>query len=184
MIEEDKKIDTIIGLLKRQYLTIIILLVILLVMALFKITPFFPEKESVSVVLERYIIVLSIIAIPGSLKLFANLLKKVPRGIDIELAIRKYRSAYNIRLYTLSALALLNIILFDYSANLNFFWITIVIFILFFYCKPSFPELERLIDSEKSNDNSKNGVITVDDQNEVFEQETIETDQVSNKTLQ
>jgi hypothetical protein len=28
---------------------------------------------------------------------------------------------------------------------MNFFWITTVLFLLFMYCKPSFPELEKLV---------------------------------------
>jgi hypothetical protein len=112
---------------------------------MFKLIPFFAEKHIVNIIIERYIIVITIIAIPGILKLFAHLLSKVPQGVDIDLAINKYKKAFYTRLYTISSLSLLNIILYDYSGNMNFFWITTVLFLLFIYCKPSFPELEKLV---------------------------------------
>ncbi|NLD22822.1 MAG: hypothetical protein GX670_01145 [Bacteroidales bacterium] len=145
MIETDKKIDATIKLLRTHYRLNIIILVILFLLAMFKLTPFFAEKQIVNIIIERYIIVITIIAIPGILKLFAHLLSKVPQGVDIDLAISKYKKAFYIRLYTISSLSLINIILYDYSGNMNFFWITTVLFLLFIYCKPSFPELEKLV---------------------------------------
>ena len=145
MIETDKKLDATIKLLRTHYRLNIIILVVLFLLAMFKLTPFFAEKQIVNIIIERYIIVITIIAIPGILKLFAHLLSKVPQGVDIDLAISKYKKAFYIRLYTISSLSLINIILYDYSGNMNFFWITTVLFLLFMYCKPSFPELEKLV---------------------------------------
>ena len=145
MIETNKKLDATIKLLRKHYRLNIIILVILFLLAMFKLTPFFAEKQAVNIIIERYIIVITIIAIPGILKLFAHLLSKVPQGVDIDLAIDKYKKAFYTRLYTISSLSLINIILYDYSGNINFFWITTVLFLLFIYCKPSFPELEKLV---------------------------------------
>ena len=145
MIETNKKLDATIKLLRKHYRLNIIILVILFLLAMFKLTPFFAEKQAVNIIIERYIIVITIIAIPGILKLFAHLLSKVPQGVDIDLAINKYKKAFYTRLYTISSLSLINIILYDYSGNMNFFWITTVLFLLFIYCKPSFPELEKLV---------------------------------------
>lgn len=145
MIETEKKLDATIKLLRRHYLLNVIILVVFFILAMFKLTPFFIEKQIVNVTIERYIIVITIIAIPGILKLFANILKKVPPGANIDFAISKYKQAFYTRLYTISSLSLINIILYDYSGNMNFFWITTVLFLLFIYCKPSFPELEKLV---------------------------------------
>ena len=145
MIETDKKLDATIKLLRKHYRLNIIILIILFILAMFKLIPFFAEKHIVNIIIERYIIVITIIAIPGILKLFAHLLSKVPQGVDIDLAIRKYKKAYYTRLYTISSLSLIDIALYDYSGNMNFFWITTVLFLLFIYCKPSFPELEKLV---------------------------------------
>jgi hypothetical protein len=145
MIETEKKIDATIKLLRKHYRINILILVVMFTLAMFKLTPFFIEKQIVNIIIERYIIVITIIAIPGILKLFANILKKVPPGANIDFAISKYKQAFYTRLYTISSLSLINIILYDYSGNMNFFWITTVLFLLFIYCKPSFPELEKLV---------------------------------------
>ena len=145
MIETNKKLDATIKLLRKHYRLNIIILIILFILAMFKLIPFFAEKHIVNIIIERYIIVITIIAIPGILKLFAHLLSKVPQGVDIDLAINKYKKAFYTRLYTISSLSLIDIALYDYSGNMNFFWITTVLFLLFIYCKPSFPELEKLV---------------------------------------
>lgn len=151
MIEIDKKIHATVKLLKTHYWINIIVLATLFILAMFKLTPFFEEKQVVNIVVERYIIVITIMAIPGILKLFSVLLKKVPKEARPEIVFSKYKKAYYTRLYTIGLLTLINIFLYDYSGNLNFFWITAVLFILYIYCKPSFPELKKLLISEEEN---------------------------------
>lgn len=151
MIEIDKKIDATVKLLKTHYWINIIVLATLFILAMFKLTPFFEEKQVVNIVVERYIIVITIMAIPGILKLFSVLLRKVPKEARPEIVFSKYKKAYYTRLYTIGLLTLINIFLYDYSGNLNFFWITAVLFILYIYCKPSFPELKKLLISEEEN---------------------------------
>ena len=175
MIETDKKLDATIKLLRTHYRLNIIILVILFLLAMFKLTPFFAEKQIVNIIIERYIIVITIIAIPGILKLFAHLLSKVPQGVDIDLAIDKYKKAFYTRLYTISSLSLINIILYDYSGNMNFFWITTVLFLLFIYCKPSFPELEKLV---------RPVVETEESNGDYFEEDELDSDQDDVETEQ
>ncbi len=175
MIETDKKLDATIKLLRTHYRLNIIILVILFLLAMFKLTPFFAEKQIVNIIIERYIIVITIIAIPGILKLFAHLLSKVPQGVDIDLAINKYKKAFYTRLYTISSLSLINIILYDYSGNMNFFWITTVLFLLFIYCKPSFPELEKLV---------RPVVETEESNGDYFEEDELDSDQDDVETEQ
>ena len=175
MIETDKKLDATIKLLRTHYRLNIIILVILFLLAMFKLTPFFAEKQIVNIIIERYIIVITIIAIPGILKLFAHLLSKVPQGVDIDLAINKYKKAFYTRLYTISSLSLINIILYDYSGNMNFFCITTVLFLLFIYCKPSFPELEKLV---------RPVVETEESNGDYFEEDELDSDQDDVETEQ
>ena len=175
MIETDKKLDATIKLLRTHYRLNIIILVVLFLLAMFKLTPFFAEKQIVNIIIERYIIVITIIAIPGILKLFAHLLSKVPQGVDIDLAINKYKKAFYTRLYTISSLSLINIILYDYSGNMNFFWITTVLFLLFIYCKPSFPELEKLV---------RPVVETEESNGDYFEEDELDSDQDDVETEQ
>ena len=99
MNEIEKQIDATIKLLKNHYRTNIIVLVILFLLTMFKLTPFFDEKQMVNIIFERYIIVITIIAIPGILKLFANLLAKVSHNANTDFVINKYKRAFYIRLY-------------------------------------------------------------------------------------
>ena len=43
----------------------------------------------------------------------------------------------------------MNISLYAISGNMNFFWFTIVLFIIYVFCKPSYPELANLAEKGK-----------------------------------
>lgn len=144
--------------LKLHYWGNIAFLAILFLIILFKVLPFFNEPQPLSVTIERYAIVVTIIAIPAALKLFSNLLKKVPENESFKTKTDKYRSASYLRLYTISAITLLNIILFGYSRNMNFMWFVVVLFIVFMFCRPSYPELDNLVNNENlTSANQDNG---------------------------
>lgn len=136
--------DKTINLLKRHYYIHIIVLAALFLLILFRITPLFTDKGTVSITAERYAVMITIIIIPVSLRFFANRLKKIPRPQEEEKASEKYKSASFLRLYPISAVTMAHILLFGISGNMNFFWFTVVLFIVFLFCKPSYPELESL----------------------------------------
>ncbi|MDD4777089.1 MAG: hypothetical protein PHV53_02255 [Fermentimonas sp.] len=115
----------------------------------------------VGVTLERYAIVITIIAIPAAFKLFAEMLKKVSPASDIKTVVKSYKKASNIRLLIINIVTFMNISLYAISGNMNFFWFTIVLFIIYIFCKPSYSELAGLADKDKLNeqadsDNEKN----------------------------
>ncbi len=145
MRSDENNIDTVISLLRKHYWTNIILLAALFLLTLFRVVSLFQTVNPVSVTIERYSIVISIIAIPAALKLFAYILKKIPVGTDNETVITKYKVASYTRLYIISAITLMNIVLYAYSFNMNFFWFTVVLFIIYVFCKPSYPELENVV---------------------------------------
>lgn len=136
-----------IGLLKRHYYLNIILLIIIFLLFIFRVIPLFMDEQAISVTAERYAIMITIIAIPVSLKFFAQRLKKIPRPLENVTASQKYKNASFLRLYTISAVTLIHILLFGISRNMNFFWFTVVLFIVFLFCKPSYQELESLTET-------------------------------------
>lgn len=138
-----------IRLLRMHYFIHIAALALFFLLVLFRVLPIFPDGQSVSVVLERYAIMVSIIAVPLALKLFAEKIKKIPVGIDLATAVKKYKSAFFMRLYIVSAVTLGNVLLFAFSRNTNFLWMTVVLFVVFVFCKPSFPELIELTNKPK-----------------------------------
>ena len=133
-----------------HYRIILSSLVLLLLLILFQLIPFWQESRPVSIILERYLIVATLIAIPLALKMFANRLKKGPLPLTSEDARNRYKKASLWRLYILTAVTLLHIVLFGFSRNMNFFWFTIVLFTVFLFCRPSYPELENLTEKPTS----------------------------------
>lgn len=144
-MEQENKIDEVLRLLKWHYYGNIILLIGIFLLILFRIIPLFPDEHfTVGVTAERYAIILSIIVIPVSLKFFAHRLKKISRPLGTMAAAKKYKNVSLFRLYSISAVTLMHILLFGISRNMNFFWFTIVLFIVFLFCRPSYEELKSL----------------------------------------
>lgn len=131
-------------LLKQHYYGNIIVLALLFLLILFGVIPLQIDGLLVNVTAERYAIMLTVLAIPFSLKYFAYRLKKLPRPMTVTPAIDKYKSASFIRLYILCAVVLMNILLYGISRNMNFFWLTVVSLAVFLFCQPSYNELESL----------------------------------------
>lgn len=143
-MREENKIDKAIRLLKAHYYVNIIFLASLFLLFLFRLLPFFHEKKTISVTLETFTLIISIVAVPGALKYFAIGMKKIHSPLEACAAIKKYKWLSFTRIYILSIAALTNIILYGYSGNMNFFWFTVVFFITFLFCRPSYPELAAL----------------------------------------
>lgn len=149
-MRETKNIfDGTISSLRLQYWLSIAVLASCFLLIIFDLIPFPFEKNDISVTLERYAIVITIIAIPAALKLFAVMLKKVPSSPDTELVVKSYKKASSIRLLIINVATLMNISLYAISGNMNFFWFTIVLFIIYVFCKPSYPELANLAEKGK-----------------------------------
>jgi hypothetical protein len=142
------KTNKTIELLKWHYYGNIVTLAVVFLPILSEVIPFFTDgQESVNITLERYAIIISIITIPVSLKFFAHRLKKLPRPLEMATAAEKYVNASFLRLYTISVVTLMHIVLFGVSRNMNFFWFTVVLFLVFLFCKPSLAELKSLTEA-------------------------------------
>jgi hypothetical protein len=130
--------------LKRHYFATIFVLGILFVLVLLRIIPFSEGVVSGGVVMERYAIMITIIVIPLALKFFADRLKKIQRPQELSKACATYRGLYFLRLHSIAAVTLMNILLFGFTRNGNFVWLSVVLFIIFLFCKPSIIELTDL----------------------------------------
>jgi len=130
-MNESTVIDRTLRLLKRHYYGNIIFLAVLFLAALLRMLTISEAAVLVSVTVERYALMITIIAIPVALKLFADRLKKIPRPSGPETALPMYKKISYLRLYTISCVTLMNIVLFTFSRNPNFMWLTVVLFIIF-----------------------------------------------------
>lgn len=133
--------------LKLHYYCNIALAVVLFALTAAQLIPGTSNSVALGVVAERYALMLTIIAIPASLKYFAYRLQKVIRPLEIEAAVEIYRKAFLVRLYSISFVTLANIVLFAISRNTNYFWLTVVLLIVYLFCKPSLVELESLTET-------------------------------------
>lgn len=102
----------------------------------------FAADASVGIIAERYSIGLTLIAIPVALKLFADKVKK--NNADI---LTSYTSASLLRLYIINVMTLANIVLYAMSHNMNFVWLTVVLFVVYLFCRPSLAELQGLAEA-------------------------------------
>ena len=136
--------NKVITLLKRHYYATFLLLAGLFLLLLLRLIPFPEGLLSGGVVLERYAIMITIIVIPVALKLFADRLKKIQRPLDESEAGKTYKKLFSLRLYSIAGVTLMNILLYGFSLNSNFVWLTVVLFIIFLFCKPSVVELTGL----------------------------------------
>ena len=148
--------------LYKQFYGSILLLSLLMLAVVFRLIPILNESTPIHITLERYNIAAILILVPVTLKWFANHIKKNRPQAVCHDAGKRYRYAYLTRLYLLNILTLLQIILFGLSRNTNFFWLAVVLFLVYFFCKPSLSELENLL----QNENDEHKVIT-DNQLEV-----------------
>lgn len=132
-----------------HYYTSIIVLAILFLLVIFKLISF-ETTISETVTVEMYAIALTLIAIPVALKLFADKIKKKPRGTDKIKIVQTYKSAFLLRLYVINTVVLGNIVLFAVSGNNNFMWLTVISFIVYMFCKPSYQDLENLTREDRN----------------------------------
>lgn len=109
----------------------------------------FVADEAVGVIAERYSIGLTLIAIPVALKLFADMLGKHTHSDDVNAAAAVYKKAFFLRLYIIHFMVLVNLVLYAMSHNMNFVWLTVVLFIVYIFCRPSLEELESLTIKEE-----------------------------------
>lgn len=136
--------DRLIVILKRHYYGNIMVLAALFLCILFQIIPASRDHSGIGVTLERYAILISIITIPLALRHFAERLRKAKKPMEEVQALSRYKNSSLLRLYLITLVTLMNIGLFYLSRNMNFLWITLVLFIIFLFCKPSIAELTGL----------------------------------------
>jgi len=134
--------------LRHHYLIHFIVLGILFLSTLFKVIRVGEIPPSLQLIIDQCSILLTIVGIPLALKLFSNKTNKKSRPYNAEIGTKIYKKAFSQRLYSLSFIILWNISASIVSPNGNYTWLIIILFIVLLFCKPSFPELENLIEKK------------------------------------
>ncbi len=121
----------------------IIVLAVLFLLVVFKLLGF-KTVIPVTTTAEMYAIVITLVAIPLALRMFADKVKRTAKETDKSKAVQSYKNAYFLRLYMVNIVTLGNIVLYALSRSQNFVWLTVVLFVVFAFCKASQSELESV----------------------------------------
>ena len=135
------------------YFIIISLQLFFIVLAILKQLDSNLSLSFYSVVVERYVILITLLAIPGALKLFSWMMVNNKRLGDLHQTISLYIKAYIIRFIILLFAFAINIFMYSISLNKNYLLCAIIVFITCFFIYPSVEYLE--IDIENDGDNNE-----------------------------
>jgi hypothetical protein len=153
--------NNIIKFLKSQYIIGVTSLALYFALVFFRVIKLGTGEMVLSYSTEVYAIMFTLIVIPISLKRFYSTLKKIPCPSEKSVVEETYKRAFLWRLYPLCIATLMNIMFFGLTRNVvaeeghnmawfgvnNFFWFSLLMFIVFIFCKVSEEELERLIEA-------------------------------------
>ena len=95
------------------------------------------DISSVSVGMESYALLFTLIGIPGALKLFSVIMNKNKHPENNDLTTELYKKAFLARFGILFLIATLNILLYAFSYNQNFMLLTLITFTTYIFSYPS-----------------------------------------------
>lgn len=127
----------------------IILLATALLIVLQAKGPDFASSPATNIAFERYAIILTLAIIPISLKLFHSYHLKT-KSLKQNTFIKKYTTAYYLRLVIFDAMAILNLTGFQLYNSHNTMYLTIMIIFALFFCYPNKQALQNESENEKS----------------------------------
>ncbi len=133
--------------LKAHFYIYVAMVAVFFLLALFDVFPFTQNPQLNNLAVQQYAIILTLIAIPAALKLFAVKFKKIDKTDKI-FAIQEYKKIYFLRLYIIGFATLANIVLFALTRNNNFMWLAVISLVIYAFCKPSADEIYSLAETD------------------------------------
>lgn len=137
--------------LKRLFYIMFLIQVAFFVSFAFKWIYILPDGVGISVGLETYAILITLIGIPGALKLFSIMMSNNKHPHDENRTTTLYKKAFIVRFGILFFLATLNIILYALSFKQNFMLLTLVTFTAYIFSYPSTSYLKVNEEAEENN---------------------------------
>ena len=110
-----------------------------------------PDGASISIGLESYALLITLIGIPGALKLFSVIMNKNRHPENDILTTALYKKAFLTRFGILFLVATLNILLYAISYKQNFMLLTLITFTAYIFSYPSTNYLKVNGGEEKDN---------------------------------
>ena len=113
------------------------------------------DMTSVSVGMESYALLFTLIGIPGALKLFSVIMNKNKHPENNDLTTELYKKAFLARFGILFLIATLNILLYAFSYNQNFMLLTLITFTTYIFSYPSTNYLSVAKEEEEEEERSE-----------------------------
>ncbi|NLC48946.1 MAG: hypothetical protein GX762_01065 [Bacteroidales bacterium] len=123
--------------LKRLFYIAFFIQVAFFVSFAFKWIYIVPDGAGISVGVETYALLITLIGIPGALKLFSVMMDKNKHPEDDDFTTALYKKAFIARFGILFLIATLNILLYAFSFKQNFMLLTLVTFTAYSFSYPS-----------------------------------------------
>jgi hypothetical protein len=123
--------------LKRLFYIAFFIQIAFFVSFAFKWIYILPDGASISVGVETYALLITLIGIPGALKLFSVMMDKNKHPEDDDFTTALYKKAFIARFGILFLIATLNILLYAFSFKQNFMLLTLVTFTAYAFSYPS-----------------------------------------------
>ncbi|HTN68850.1 MAG TPA: hypothetical protein VLZ33_05245 [Dysgonamonadaceae bacterium] len=131
------KVKSVVPFLKRLFYISIGAQFVFFISVAFKWIEIMPDSTDISITLERYALLVTLISIPGALKLFSVIMKKNKQPEDEKTTNAIYIKAYITRFGILFLVASINILLFAISFKQNFLLCSLVTFTTYLFCYPT-----------------------------------------------
>lgn len=123
--------------LKRLFYIVFFIQVAFFISLAFKWINIASYVAEIPIALERYALLITLLGIPGALKLFSVIMEKSKNSDDSNFITSQYKKAFIARFGILFLVASLNIILYGFSFNQNFMLLTLITFTAYIFCYPS-----------------------------------------------
>lgn len=142
MIETNSDENTI-KRLKIHYFVHVSVAILLFVLVYFRVFAFAELSSNISLYVQQYAIILTLIALPAALKIYSNKIKKIQKT-DRNIAIQSFRRIYFTRLYLVGFAVFINVLLYGMTRIQNFAWLAVISMAVYAFCLPSRDDLFQL----------------------------------------
>ncbi len=141
--------------LKNHFYIHVSVMIVLFLLIYFKIIPLPDYSANIGLAAQTYTIMFTLVALPGSLKLYSVNIKKKQTD-SIEKATKYFRKIFFRCLYIVAFTVIINMLLFGFTRVQNYAWLALISLMTYAFCMPRENDLHSLFPkSTKPDDEDK-----------------------------
>lgn len=130
--------------LKNHFYIHVSVIIVLFLLIYFKIIPLPDYSASIGLTVQTYTIMFTLVALPGSLKLYSVNIKKKQTN-SIEKTTKYFRKIFFQCLYIVAFTVIINMLLFGFTRVQNYGWLALISFMTYAFCMPREDDLYNLL---------------------------------------